>query len=69
MIAAVHDDREAMIGESADLVFHLMVLLADMDISLEDITIELARREGLSGLARKGIKRKLSNAHRPDRTL
>lgn len=56
VIAAVHDDREAMISESADLLFHLIVLLVDMDISLEDVTAELARREGLSGLAEKASR-------------
>jgi len=56
VIAAIQDDREAMIGESADLLFHLMVLLADMDISLEDSIAELARREGSSGLEEKASR-------------
>jgi len=53
VIAAVQDDPAAMTGEAADLLFHLMVLLADMDLSLDDVIAELARREGLSGLDEK----------------
>lgn len=56
IIAAVQDDREATVGESADLLFHLMVLIADIDISLEDVVAELARREGLSGLEEKASR-------------
>lgn len=56
VIAAVQDDKAAMTGEAADLLFHLMVLLADMDLSLEDVTGELARREGLSGLEEKAAR-------------
>jgi phosphoribosyl-ATP pyrophosphohydrolase len=56
VIAAVQDDKAAMTGEAADLLFHLMVLLADMDLSLDDVTAELARREGLSGLEEKAAR-------------
>ena len=56
MIAAVQDDNAAMTGEGADLLFHLMVLLADMDLSLDDVIAELARREGLSGLDEKAAR-------------
>lgn len=56
VIAAVLDDRAGMTGEAADLLFHLMVLLADMDLSLDDVTTELARREGLSGLEEKAAR-------------
>lgn len=53
VIAAVADDREELTKEAADLVFHLMVLLADAGLSLEDVKKELARREGVSGLDEK----------------
>ncbi|MEO0441768.1 MAG: phosphoribosyl-ATP diphosphatase, partial [Pseudomonadota bacterium] len=53
VIAAVQDDQTSMTGEAADVLFHLMVLLADMDLSIDDILAELARREGLSGIAEK----------------
>ncbi len=56
VIAAVRDDRAEMTGEAADLLFHLMVLLADMDLSLDDVIAELARREGLSGLEEKAAR-------------
>lgn len=56
VIAAVQGDRGAMTGEAADLLFHLMVLLADMDLSLDVVIAELARREGLSGLQEKASR-------------
>lgn len=56
IIAAIQDDSEAMKGEAADLLFHLMLLLADMDMSLDDAIVELGRREGLSGLEEKASR-------------
>ncbi len=56
VIAAVQNDREAMTGEAADLLFHLLVLLADMDLSIDDILKELSRREGVSGLDEKAAR-------------
>lgn len=53
VIAAVQDDKAALIGEAADLVFHLLVLLADAGLSLDDVRAELARREGTSGIEEK----------------
>ena len=53
VIAAVQDDKAGMIGESADVLFHLMTLLADMDISFDDVLAELERRENMSGLTEK----------------
>lgn len=55
-IAAVQDDREGLTGEAADLVFHLLVLLADMGLSLDDVRAELARREGVSGIDEKASR-------------
>lgn len=52
-IAAVSETKEAVVSESADLVFHLMVLLADQDLSLADVISELEKREGISGLTEK----------------
>ena len=40
---------DTIASEAADLVFHLLVLLADAGLGLADVTAELARREGLSG--------------------
>ncbi|MCP3730948.1 phosphoribosyl-ATP diphosphatase [Sphingomonas sp. MG17] len=55
-IAAVQDDREGLTGEAADLIFHLLVLLADMDLTLDDVRAELARREGVSGIDEKASR-------------
>lgn len=56
VIAAVSDDRAGTISESADLLFHLACLLADMDLSFADILAELDAREGLSGLEEKASR-------------
>ena len=56
VIAAVSGDRDALISESADLLFHHLMLLADCGVRLEDVERELQRREGLSGLAEKAAR-------------
>lgn len=56
VIAAMASDREGAIGESADLIFHLMALLADMDIPFDAVLDELDRREGISGIAEKAAR-------------
>ena len=53
VIAAVAGGRQAVVAESADLLFHLMILWADAGITLDDVAAELARREGVSGLDEK----------------
>lgn len=53
VIAAKGGNRDELIYESADLLFHLMVLLARQGIALDDICVELAKRSGLSGLTEK----------------
>ncbi|MCF6216306.1 MAG: phosphoribosyl-ATP diphosphatase [Emcibacter sp.] len=55
-LAAVMDDREDAISESADLLFHMMILWADMDISPDDIFEKLAKREGISGIDEKNAR-------------
>lgn len=56
VIAAMEGDRGGVIGESADLLFHLAVLLADLDISLDEVMDELDRREGVSGIVEKAAR-------------
>lgn len=56
VIAAIADDRAGLTGEAADLVFHLLVLLADAGLGLDDVRAELARREGISGIAEKAAR-------------
>ncbi|WP_372915786.1 phosphoribosyl-ATP diphosphatase [Sandarakinorhabdus sp.] len=53
VIAAIQNDRAGMVSESADLMFHLAVLLADAGLSFDDIRAELVRREGVSGIEEK----------------
>jgi len=52
-IAAVSESREALISESADLLFHMLILWADAGIRPEDVLQALQQREGTSGLAEK----------------
>ena len=47
---------DTIASEAADLIFHLLVLLADAGLSLADVTAELARREGLSGHEEKASR-------------
>lgn len=53
VIEGVKGDRAALIGESADLLYHLLVLWAEAGISPADVAAELARRERQSGIAEK----------------
>jgi phosphoribosyl-ATP pyrophosphohydrolase len=56
VIAAMGDDSTALTSEAADLVFHLLVLLADAGVSLDDVRAELERREGVSGIDEKASR-------------
>ncbi|MFY0622135.1 MAG: phosphoribosyl-ATP diphosphatase [Pelagimonas sp.] len=56
IIAAVKDDRENLTYEAADVLYHLLVTLAARDIPLDDVLSELARRQGLSGIAEKASR-------------
>ena len=51
--AAREEDVEHLIHEVADLWFHCMVLLAEKNLSFENVLIELDRRFGVSGLVEK----------------
>ena len=53
VIAASGGKPQEVVRESADLLFHLMVLWADCGIAPEDVLGELKRREGMSGLEEK----------------
>ncbi|MBY6015702.1 phosphoribosyl-ATP diphosphatase [Qipengyuania gaetbuli] len=53
VIAAVGDDRDGLVAESADLLMHLLVLLQAKGVSLAEVLAELDRREGVSGLEEK----------------
>ena len=53
VVAALSGDAAELTGEAADLIFHLMVLLEARGVALGDVLSELARREGVSGIAEK----------------
>jgi phosphoribosyl-ATP pyrophosphohydrolase len=53
VIEGVRDDPAALVGESADLLYHLLVLWAAAGVSPADVAAELTRREGTSGIAEK----------------
>jgi phosphoribosyl-ATP pyrophosphohydrolase len=48
---------QALVGEMADLWFHSMIALAHFGLSPSDVVAELARREGLSGLEEKALRK------------
>lgn len=56
VIAAMAGDRDGLVGEAADLLFHLLMLLAESDIPLADVLAELEQREGVSGIAEKASR-------------
>ncbi len=58
VIAAMAGDRDGLVSESADLFFHLAVLLAEQGASFDDVLAELDRREGVSGIAEKASRPK-----------
>jgi phosphoribosyl-ATP pyrophosphohydrolase len=53
VIEGIRGDRTKLVGESADLLYHLLVLWADAGVTPADVAAELTRREGTSGLAEK----------------
>lgn len=56
VVAALSGSDEELVGEAADVLFHLTVLLAARGISLDRVMAELERREGTSGLAEKASR-------------
>ena len=55
-IAAVAKDSDAVVAESADLIYHLLVLWADCGVEPDEVWQKLAAREGTSGLAEKAAR-------------
>jgi phosphoribosyl-ATP pyrophosphohydrolase len=56
VIAAVRGERNELVGESADLLYHLLVVLALRDVPLDEVLAELQRRTGQSGIAEKAAR-------------
>lgn len=57
VVAALSGDDAELVGEAADVLFHLMVLLGARGISLDTVMAELDRREGVSGIAEKASRK------------
>ena len=56
VVAALAEDDAELVGEAADVIFHLMVLLSAKGVSLQQVLEELDRREGVSGLDEKASR-------------
>ena len=56
VIAAMGGNKTEITGESADLLFHLLVVLKMSDVPLADVMAELERRTGQSGIAEKASR-------------
>ncbi len=56
VIAALSGSREELVGEAADVLFHLLVLLDAKGVPLAEVLAELERREGTSGIAEKAAR-------------
>ncbi len=58
VIAAIENNRDHLIAESADLMFHFLVLLKSRGIKLEDVEAALAQRTAMSGLDEKASRKR-----------
>lgn len=56
VVAALAGTREELVGEAADILFHLLVLLGAKGVPLSDVLAELERREGTSGIVEKASR-------------
>lgn len=56
IIEAVKGDRARLTSEAADVLYHLLVMLAARDVTLAEVLAELDRREGTSGVAEKASR-------------
>lgn len=57
VIEIMRDDKAALVAESADLLYHLLVGWAELGVTPGDIWTELARREAMSGLDEKAARK------------
>ncbi len=57
VIAATQADKPALAAESADLIYHWLVVLAAAGVSIDDVAARLEAREGTSGLAEKASRK------------
>jgi phosphoribosyl-ATP pyrophosphohydrolase len=56
VVAALSEDRQALISESADVLYHLLVLLESRDVAFEEVLQQLEKRSGTSGIAEKAAR-------------
>ena len=56
VVAALSGSREELVGEAADVLFHLLVLLDAKGVPLAEVLAELERREGTCGIAEKAAR-------------
>ena len=56
IIEAVKNDPRGLTSEAADVLYHLLVMLAARDVPLSDVLDELARRQSTSGIAEKAAR-------------
>ena len=56
IVAALSGQQDELVGEAADVLFHLLVLLGEKGVPLADVLAELDRREGTSGLDEKASR-------------
>ena len=57
LIEGIRGDRPKLVGESADMLYHLLTLWAAVGVKPKAVWTELARREGLSGIAEKATRK------------
>lgn len=57
VIAAISGDPAKLTAEAADLLFHLMILLEDGGVTMDEVQAELDRREGVSGITEKASRK------------
>ena len=57
LIEGIRGDRPKLVGESADMLYHLLTLWASLGVKPKTVWAELARREGLSGIAEKAARK------------
>ncbi len=56
IVAALAGTRGELVGEAADVLFHLAALLDAKGVAMAEVAAELARREGTSGIAEKAAR-------------
>ena len=57
IIEAVKGDKAGLTNEAADVIYHLLVMLASRDVALEEVLAILAARQGTSGISEKAARR------------